>query len=164
MGWLNARPVPDYERSTAGTTLERLPEPLRAALDARVESHLLTLGPDPTVFLTHNTRRKKRRLLGGGDKDTEHVVALVIGPKDVLVASHGEHRGTAVMAVRLEDADMSDPFASLRDRVDDTGVHLGGFPVSGEGGRGTLFVGLGPPDGERARAALEDAIRRAKAG
>jgi len=157
--------VSDYERSTTETTLERLPEALRTALDARIESALLTLPPDAPAFLTHNTRLKKRRLLGGGDKDAEHVVALVIGPKDVLVATHGEHRGTAVLAARLEDADTSDPFAALRDRIDDTGVHVGGFPVSGDGGgRGTFFVGLGPPDGDRACTALEDAIRRAKAG
>jgi hypothetical protein len=44
-------------------------------------------------------------------------------------------------------------------------VTVAGFPVSGYGasGRGTFFVGLGEPDGSTARAALEDAIRTAKA-
>jgi hypothetical protein len=155
--------VADYERSTTETTLERLPEPLRAALHERIETALLTVPGDTPAFLTHNTRLKRRRLLGGGDKDSEHLVALVIGERDVLVGTHGEHRGTAVLAARLDDVDTSDPFASL---ATDAGVSVNGFPVSAEGGgtgRGTFFVGLGPPAGDAARAALEDAIRSAKA-
>jgi hypothetical protein len=39
-----------------------------------------------------------------------------------------------------------------------------GFAVSGpDGGPGTYHIGLGPPDGDAARAALDDAIRTAKA-
>jgi hypothetical protein len=49
--------------------------------------------------------------------------------------------------------------------LDDDGVTITGFPVSVDGGtgRGSFFVGLGPPDADDARAALTEAIRAAKA-
>ena len=53
----------------------------------------------------------------GGDADKAHDSALVIGAKDVLIGTHGEKRGTAVMAARLEDADVS----SLSERLSGLG-------------------------------------------
>ena len=60
-----------------------------------------------------------------------------------------------MLATRLEDADLR----SLADRlgvpggkVPDDGMSVNGFPVSNEGtaGRGSLWVGLGPPEGDTA--------------
>jgi hypothetical protein len=165
--------VADYERSTTSSTLAGLPEPIRSSLLAHVESALLTVAGDAPAFLTQSRRLKKpgllSRLTGTADKDEEHLTALVLAPKDVLVGIHGDRRGTSVLAARLEDVDTSslaERVAALGAKLDDDGVTITGFPVSVEGGtgRGSFFVGLGPPDGERARAALDDAVRAAKAG
>jgi hypothetical protein len=165
--------VADYERSTTSSTLDELPEPIRGVLRAHVESALLTVPDDAPAFLTHNKRLKKPglfgRLTGTADKDEEHLTALVLAPNDVLVGIHGEQRGSSVLAARLEDADTSslaERLAATGVTLDDDGVTVTGFPVSVDGGtgRGSFFVGLGPPDGERARAALTEAIRAAKSG
>jgi hypothetical protein len=140
---------------------------------ARIESALLTVPGDAQAFLTHSKRLKKPglfgRLTGTADKDTEHLTALVLGPTDVLVGIHGAERGTSVLAARLEDVDTSsldERLAATGVKLDDTGVTITGFPVSVEGttSRGSFFVGLGPPDGDRAQEALTDAVRAAKAG
>jgi hypothetical protein len=74
-----------------------------------------------------------------------------------------------VMHARLEDVEtgrgLGERFAAVAADVRDAGIEITGFPVSGygTGGRGTFFVGLGPPDGDGARAALEEAMRAAKA-
>ena len=159
----------DYERSTTSTTLDGLPEPIRAAVLARADASQLTLAEDAQAFLTHSRRLRKpglfARLTGTADKDTEHLTALVLGAKDVLIATHGERRGTAVLATRLEDVDVGSSVDRLAADMGDEGVTVTGFPTSVEGttARGSFFVGLGPPDGGEARAALEDAVRRAKA-
>ena len=161
----------DYERSTTATTLAGLPEPLQGAISARVAEALLAVPGDAPAFLTLSKRLRKPglfgRLTGTGDKDTEHLTALVLGPKDVLVGVHGAERGTSVLAARLEDVDTSslaERLAGTGVALDDDGVSITGFPVSVEGAtsRGSFFVGLGPPEGERARTALNDAIRGAK--
>jgi hypothetical protein len=162
----------DYERATTSTTLGELPEPLRGAIQARAETFHLTVADDAPAFLTHSRKLKRSglfsKVMGSGDPDKEHQTALVIGAKDVLVATHGSKRGTAVLTTRLEDADTS----SLSERLsaplgvsNDDGMSVNGFPVSGvEGnGRGSFYVGLGAPDGAAARTALVAAIRAAKA-
>ena len=87
----------------------------------------------------------------------------MLGERDVLVCTHGEKRATAVLAARLEDVDTRS--LGEHSALADDGVSVNGFPVSGDGttGRGSFYFGLGAPDGDAARAALEDAIRRAKA-
>jgi hypothetical protein len=89
----------------------------------------------------------------------------VLGARDVFVATQGEERGTVVLAARLEDVEVGSTADRLAAERGDEGVTVTGFPVSVEGtsGRGSFFVGLGAPDGERALAALEAAVRRAKA-
>lgn len=159
----------DYKRSTMATTLEALPEPLRTALRERAEAAQLTVAGDAPAYLTHSIRLRKpglfRRLTGTADKDTEHLTALVLGAKDVLVATHGEQRGTAVLVARLDDVEVGSSADRLAAARDDVGVSITGFPVAVEGaaGRGSFFFGLGAPDGDRARAALEAAVREAKA-
>jgi len=161
----------DYERRTTATTLGALPGPVRDAVLERAEQTQLTVSADAPAFLTHSRRLKKPglfgRLTGTADRDSEHLTALVIGAKDVLVANHGEERGTAVLAARLEDVEVgSSPLDRLAaERTGDDGVTVTGFPVAVEGvtSRGSYYVGLGPPEGARAREALEEAVRSAKA-
>jgi hypothetical protein len=161
--------VADYERSTTRTSIDALPEPIRGAVLARTEAAQITLADDAQVFLTHSRRLRKpglfARLTGTADKDTEHWTALVLGAKDVLVATYGERRGTAVLATRLEDVEVGSSADRFAAEMGDDGVTVTGFPTSvgGTTGRGSFFVGLGPPDGQEARTALQDAVRRAKA-
>src|SRR3954454_11575807 len=120
----------DYERSTQATTLAALPEPLRSAVRSKAQAQQLTVAADAPAFLTHSRRLKKpgmlARMTKTGDPDTEHDAALVIGEKDVLVCTHGEQRGTAVLTARLEDVDTEDKLAAMRN---DSGISINGFPV-----------------------------------
>jgi hypothetical protein len=166
----------DYDRSTTATTLERLPEPLRAAVLERAEAALLTLPPGSRAFLTHNKRLKGGGFLRRvGDKDAEHFVALVIGPADVLIGIHGEHRGSSVLNARLEDVELSDlaqrlavanPKLAQAASTVGEGIEVMGFAATVDGQTshgGSFFFGTGDPDGAAARTALEAAIRVAKA-
>ena len=166
----------DYDRSTTATTLERLPEPLRAALLERAEAALLTLPLGSPAFLSHNKRLKSGGFLRRvADKDAEHFVALVIGPADVLIGIHGEHRGTSVLHARLEDVELSDlaqrlavgnPKLAQAASMVGEGIEVMGFATTVDGQTshgGSFFFGTGDPDGLSARTALEAAIRAAKA-
>jgi hypothetical protein len=152
----------DYDRSTTSHTLGSLPEPIRTAIRDKAESLQLTVADDAPAYLTHSVRRKKR--LFGGDPDKEHDTALVIGAKDILVATHGSKRGTAVLHTRLDDADVGS-LPAVGSISPDDGMSVNGFHTSGPdgGARGSYYVGLGAPDGPRAREALTEAIRAAKA-
>jgi hypothetical protein len=142
---------------------------IRAAVLERATAAQLTLARDAPADLTRSRRLKRpgvfARLTGTADSDLEHLTALVLGAKDVLVATHGERRGTAVLAARLEDVEVGPAADRPAVAGADEGVTVTGFPVAveGTGGRGSFFVGLGVPDGESAREALEAAVRRAKA-
>jgi hypothetical protein len=157
-----------YERSTRSTTLDGLPEPIHAAVRVRAEASQITLATDAPAFLTRSRRLRKpglfERLTGTG-KDTENLTALVLGARDVLVATFGERAGTVVLAARLEDVEVGSSADRLAAEIGEEGVTVTGFPTTVEGtsGRGSFLFGLGLPDGREARAALEDAVRRAKA-
>jgi len=157
----------DYERSTSTTTLDRLPEPLRRIALERAESALIELPADAAVFLTHSVRARKPGLFGRltktADPDAEHDAALILTPRDVLVAIHGEKRGTSTLHARLEDCEISD-LSKLQAAagISDDGISLSGFPGSSDTGPASFWIGLGPPDGEAARTALAGAIRAAK--
>jgi hypothetical protein len=159
----------DYQRSTTAATLASLPEPVRSAIRERAAATQLTLADDAPAYLTHSRRTARRGLLGrlgDDDKDAEHLTAFVIGARDLLVATHGEQRGTAVLSARLEDVDVGSSLDDMAAAQGDTGVTVTGFPVSaadGGSGRGSYFVGLGAPAGDAARAALEQAVMAAKA-
>lgn len=160
--------MPDYERSTTATTLRALPDPVRDALTERAAAAQLTLPEDAAAYLTRSRRLKKPglfgRLTGTADMDPEHLTTFVLASRDLLVATHREQRGTAVLSARLEDVEVGSSADRLAAARGDDGVTVTGFPVAVEGtsGRGSFFVGLGAPDGESARAALEAAVRRAK--
>ena len=88
---------------------------------------------------------------------TTRALTLATVPEPLL----GAQRGTTALVARLDDVHTED-----LPGIGDQGVSINGFPVSAAGGgtgRGSFFVGLGPPEGEAAHAALESAIRAAKA-
>jgi hypothetical protein len=155
----------DYARSTTATTLEGLPEPIREEIVAHAQARMVTLQPDAHAFLTHSRRVRKpgllARMTGSGDQDTEHLTAMVIGTRDLVVVTHGEQRGTSVLSARLEDVGVDSlVLAPARD-----GMSVSGFAssVEGEARVASFYVGLGEPAGDDARAALREAARAAKA-
>lgn len=155
----------DYERSTTTKTLATLPHEIRAAILAKAESQQLTVPDTAVAFLTHS-RKRKRGLLGRlVDRDDEHHTALVIGDKDVLVCRSAAKAGQQVLTGRLEDLSLgsriaAETYAAAGVSPGD-GMTINGFHVGKD--RGSYYVGLGAPDGEQAREALEAALRRAKA-
>jgi hypothetical protein len=168
----------DYLSPRDHTYRENHVGPLRTAegeidaVRAKAESLQLTVADDAQAYLTRSRRLKRiglfGKVTGTADPDKEHLTALVIGGRDVLVCVSGDKRGTTVMSTRLEDTDLralADRLSVVGGKLPDDGMSVNGFPVSSEGttGRGSLWVGLGPPEGDAAHAALEAAIRSAKA-
>jgi hypothetical protein len=157
--------APDYDRSTIATSLEGLPDPIREAIVAHAQSRMITLQPDARAFVTRSRRLRKpgllARMTGTGDTDAEHLTAMVIGPRDLLLGTHGAERGTAVLSARLEDVGLD----SLTLAAAGDGMSVSGFgtSVDGHGRVGSFYVGLGAPDGDDAREALREAVRVAKA-
>lgn len=161
-----------YERSTTAMTLATLPEPIRAAIRAKADALHLTVADDAQAFLTLSRKHGKTkkglfgRMLGSVDPDDEHHTALVIGAKDVLVCRSAANAGQQVLAARLEDVDTQGPSAetyAAAGIAPGDGMNVNGFRHSGESSRAAFYVGLGPPEGDNARDALEAALRRAKA-
>ena len=160
----------NYDRSTTAMTLATLPEPLRTAITEEAEALHLTVAPDAQAFLTLSRKVKKQgglfgRMTGLADPDDEHLTAMVIGAKDLLVARYGERAGTQVFAARLEQADTrsgisAESYAAAGIPAGD-GMSVNGFRSGGD--LVSFYVGLGAPEGDNARDALEAAIRRAKA-
>ena len=132
---------------------------------AHAQTRMLTLQPDAHAFLTHSQRLRKpgllARMTGSGDQDTEHLTALVIGMRDLLVATHGEQRGTTVLSARLEDVGLDS--LTLAPAGDGMSVSEFASSVEGQARVGSFYVGLGAPAGDAARAALRDAVPAAKA-
>jgi hypothetical protein len=159
-----------YERSTTAMTLATLPEPLRGAIAEEAEALHLTVADDARAFLTHSRQLKKKgglfgRMAGLGDPDGEHLTAMVIGAKDLLVARYGEQAGTQVFAARLVDVDTrsgisAESYAAAGIPAGD-GMSVNGFRRGGD--IVSFYVGLGAPEGDSARDALEAAVRAAKA-
>ena len=160
-----------YDRSTTAMTLATLPEPIRTAITEEAEALHLTVAPDAQAFLTHSRQAKKKkgglfgRMTGLADPDDEHLTAMVIGAKDLLVARYGERSGTQVLVARLEQADTRSGISA--ESYAAAGIPAGdGMTVNGFRSGSHLvsfYVGLGAPEGDNARDALEAAIRRAKA-
>lgn len=159
----------EYDRSTTATSLDQLPEPLRRAAQECAESTLIELPEDAPLFVTHSVRSRRPGLLGRlsktGDPDADHDIALILTARDVIVAVHGVKRGTSALHARLEDCSIAD-LSRLQAAADvDTGegVSLTGFPGSSDHAPASFWIGLGPPEGDAARDALTDAIRKARA-
>jgi hypothetical protein len=159
----------DHEHSTTAATLGTLPDPVRTAVLERATAAQLPLRWHDPAYLTRSRRLRKpgmfARLTGTADRGTEHLTALVLGGDDLLVATHDEQRGMVVLAARLEDVEVASAVDRLATARGDNGITVTGFPVAVEGvtSRGSLFVGLGPPDGHHGHAALDAAVGRAKA-
>jgi hypothetical protein len=157
--------VSDYARSTTATSLEGLPDSIREAIVEHAQARMLTLQPDAHAFLTHSRRIRKPGLLArmtdSADRDAEHLTAMVIGTRDLLVATHGEERGTTVLSARLEDVGLD----SLTLAPAGDGMSVSGFASSVEGQArvASFYVGLGEPAGDAARGALREAVWAAKA-
>lgn len=164
-----------YRRSTRETSLASLPPALADALARHAAAHQLALD-GARLWLTHSENPPAEGFLGKllgrranpVDPDVAHDTVLVLHRTQLLVATSGEKRGTAVLSVPLLQASVSrgSPlpagFASVPGAND--GLSVSGFP--GEHGRpGSYFVGLGPePDAAECERAVTAAIAAAKNG
>jgi hypothetical protein len=159
-------PTSQYERSTTAASRARLPEAVRAELDSHIEGRLLSVDPDAPAWVTHSKKVKRgglfSRMMGGADPDSEHLTIVVIGARDLIWVTHGEKRGTNVMSTRLVETDVQ---RQPQELIIDDGANITGFPTSSDGvaSRGSVFFGLGPPEGDRAYEALREVVRAAKA-
>jgi hypothetical protein len=97
-----------------------------------------------------------RRRANPVDPDEEHWTAVVLHPTQLLVATYGAKRGTAVISATLARASMT------TDAIDGDPA---GFTITGFGGEhtGSYYVGLGPePDAAGCVSAVREAIGAAK--
>jgi len=158
----------DYTRTTRECAFEQLRPELVAAIREHVEKHNLGNAEAEALVCCETTsqRRKKPGLISralGGDPDKVHYTAAIVTPRLLIWGTSGEKRGTAVLSVRLSEAEARDyasgPFAKM---VADSGIDVTGMP-SGGLERVTGFIGLGEGlAAERFKEILFAAAERAK--
>lgn len=166
-----------YVRRTRSLRFDALPAPLATALTAHAGKTQITLDPGLASWLTQSENPRAEGMLGAlfgrranpVDPDAAHEGALVLHATQLLIATHGEKRGTAVLSVPLALASVvrgSGVSAALAAAVpgSEHGITISGFP--GEHGRpGTYFFGLEPgAELEACASAVESAIAAAKRG
>lgn len=163
-----------YRSTTTATTFDRVPAPLREAVTAHAAARQfdvagarcwLTRSENPPAegFFSSLLKRRANPL----DPDESHVTLVALHPTQLVIASHGERRGSAVVSLPLAQASISRQSALVQalgggDVPTDTGMFVSGLP--GEVGRpGSLLAKLGDDaDGAACYAAVEAAIAAAK--
>jgi len=156
-------PMPLYVRHTQSVRIVELPRRVCGKLAEYAASHQIDLN-DVQVWLTHSENppassafgKLLRRRANPVDPDEEHWTALVLHPTQILVATDGAKRGTAVISLPLTQASLTaEPGFG-----DPAGFTITGFP--GEQ-TGSCYVGLGPePDAAGCISAVHGAISAAK--
>jgi hypothetical protein len=147
---------------TTATTLDGLPEELREAAVREAERELIPLPGRSEAFLTvgEDTERGLFRRRSRGVVRT----GLVIGPRHMVIAIETPKREALAITAAL---DGTTPQAST-ELFGDGRLHEAAgrntLWINLGGERGLYPLRLGPPDGDRAAAALVEAVRRAKAG
>lgn len=165
---------PLYLRQTRAVELSSLPEALRRALGDWASGHQLSLD-NTRVWHTRSENPPGEgffaKLLGRRsnpvDPNSFHDAALLLHPTQLIVANLSEKSGVMAMGVALVQTSVTRGSA-LAGRFGaaapaDDGISIAGFP--GAPGRpGTWFFGMGAPDADACFAAVESAVRAAKAG
>lgn len=156
-------PMPLYIRHTRSARIVELSRRICGKLAEHAASRQIDLN-DVRVWLTHSENppassafgRLLRRRANPVDPDEEHWTAVVLHPTQLLVATDGAKRGTAVLSVPLLQASITADTGS----GDPAGFTITGFP--GEQ-TGSYYVGLGPePDAAGCISAVQAAIGAAK--
>lgn len=156
-------PMPLYVRHTRSARIVELPRQICGKLAEHAASHQIDLN-DVQVWLTDSENppagsafgKLLRRRANPVDPDEEHWTAVVLHPTQLLVATYGAKRGTAVISAPLAQASMT------TDAIDGDPA---GFTVTGFPGEhtGSHYVGLGPePDAAGCVSAVCEAIGAAK--
>ncbi|MCV7413144.1 hypothetical protein AWC05_11150 [Mycobacterium florentinum] len=155
--------MPLYVRHTRPARIVELPRPICGKLAEHAAAHQIDLN-DVRVWLTHSENppassafgKLLRRRANPVDPDEEHWTAVVLHPTQLLVATEGAKRGTAVLSLPLAQASMTTHTID----GDPAGFTITGFP--GEQ-TGSYYVGLGPePDAAGCVSAVHEAIGAAK--
>lgn len=164
--------MPMYERSTRMVRFDQLSMPLTQALAQHAEDNQITLADDMPAWLTHSINVPSQSILGKlfgrkgkrTDRDAEHDVLVVLHPRQVIIVTSGEKRGTEALDLPLEHATIrvGSPLETRFSAVEDAGFTLGGFPGD-QGKSGTFYIGLGSePAGAECAEAIRAAITEAK--
>lgn len=134
----------DYQRTTRICTINDLPPSLASALAQRAQdlglkdlNQQILLCAETTSVKTKRTGLIARWL--GGDPDKSHITGILVTPNYLIWGHVGEKRGTAVLAAKWSEVDVT-PFASTL--VADTGLEVSGF-ISGFNEKAQAFIGLG---------------------
>lgn len=140
-----------YRSTTRATSFDALSDPLRDAIVAHAASHQLTLD-GARVWLTHSVNPAGEGMIAKlfgrrsnpADADAEHWTCLLIAKSQIVVATHGAARGTAVLSVAAASASARwgaplPAMAASANLPQDAGFSITGFAGS-EGRPGVMFV------------------------
>ncbi|MBZ0318837.1 MAG: hypothetical protein K8L91_20645 [Anaerolineae bacterium] len=158
----------EYQRSTKECRFGELRPELVAAIRAYLEKHLdkdELGGVESSIVLcaeTTSEHLKKgfmAKLTGGGDKIRR--TAMVLTPSLLIWSTTDEKHGPATLAVRLEEAEITD-FKSPLAQIEDDGLQVVGFSL-GATERMSAFIGLGQEAvAQKVRETVKEAARNAK--
>ncbi len=165
------------ERHTTEGVLSGLSAAEQGALQACARDYGIELARDATVYVTEITGETRRSVFRRATEQFRVRIALVLADPVLLLAITGES-GISVLHARMRDLQASsaadslpgvEPGSRLARKLEELGgdgVDLAGFRVSGEdtAATGSYFLQVGPPDGERAKAAITSAVARGSSG
>lgn len=164
-----------YRSKTTATTLDAAPAALRGAAIAHAAARQFDLtgarcwltrseNPPAEGFFASLLKRRANPL----DPDDAHWTLVALHPTQLVIATHGERRGSAVVSLPLAQASLSRHSALVQalspDAPTEPGMVVTGLP--GDAGRpGSILAKLGDdPEGAACYAAVEAAITAAKRG
>jgi hypothetical protein len=111
---------------------------VRAAVLEDATAAKSTLARNAPAYVTRSRRLRERGVLVGltGTADrghrSEHLTALILGDKDLIVTTHRERPVTAVLATHLKDMQIGSQLRSPLWGPAATSVTATGFPVTVE--------------------------------
>jgi hypothetical protein len=167
-----------YRSTTRATSLDALSGPLRDAIVAHASSHQLTLD-GARVWLTHSVNPPGEGMIAKlfgrrsnpADADAEHWTCLLIAKSQLVVATHGAARETAVLSVAAANASVrwgatlpAMAMAASANLPQDAGFSITGFAGS-EGRPGVMFVKVSDDEaGRECFDAVGQSISESKGG
>lgn len=155
-----------YQRTTKECAFNELPPVLLEAIRQHMQTESLGNIETPTQLCCQTTSKKlpqsffanlKDRLLGV-DPDDEHTTAVLLTPPWLIIAIHGDSRGTTVFSLRLNQIQFNEFNGTAQ--IEDQGLNITGLMQGPE--RSQFFLGLGTePAAEKFKTRLRQAYEQA---
>ncbi len=158
-----------YVRRTRSITLSEVHATLARSFREHAEKKQLRLEP-VRCWLTQRENPPARGIFGklfgkranSADPDHRHATLLMLHSTHILVGTHGEKRGTAILSAPHQQLSLSEASGQLA-AASGPGFTLTGFLGAVHGQPASYFVGLGPePDARACLTAVKDALVKAK--